>query len=133
MVQVPGFGNQIVYKNNPNLKSVGVIQNFTQEEIQEIAKCSNDPIYFINTYVKLVHIDHGLIQMKLRDYQEKMVRTYHKNRKSVTTAARQTGKCFCINTYVTIKHKDLYNGTEFQIKIGEFYEWIRFVRSFKVI
>ena len=42
------------YLGNPNLKPVGVQQQFTPEQVQEYVKCSNDPLYFIKKYVKIV-------------------------------------------------------------------------------
>jgi hypothetical protein len=56
---------------------------YTDYQIQELQKCSKDPVYFINTYVQ-----------KLYDYQESQIRHYHRNRLSVCKAPRQSGKTF---------------------------------------
>ena len=53
------------YLSNPNLKKVGVDIEFTQEQIEEYVKCAKDPIYFIRQFVKIIHVDHGLIPLYL--------------------------------------------------------------------
>ena len=41
--------NQEQYLGNPNLKKANVATNFTPDEVQEYIKCSEDPVYFIQT------------------------------------------------------------------------------------
>ena len=53
------------YLSNPNLKKVGVNIEFTQDQIQDYVKCAKDPIYFIKRFVKIVHVDRGLIPLDL--------------------------------------------------------------------
>ena len=43
------------YLGNPNLKRANVQQSWTKKELQEYATCMEDPIYFIQNYVKIVH------------------------------------------------------------------------------
>ena len=45
------------YLGNERLTKTGVAIPFTQEEAKEILKCSEDPIYFIKKYVKIVNVD----------------------------------------------------------------------------
>ena len=53
------------YLGNSLLKASGVPLNFTKEEIEEYLKCADDPIYFIESYCKIVTLDHGLQPFKL--------------------------------------------------------------------
>ena len=55
------MSNTEQYLGNPNLKKANVATNFTPEEVQEYIKCSEDPVYFIQTYIKIVSLDKGLI------------------------------------------------------------------------
>ena len=48
------------YLGNPNLKKTNVQQEFTAEQIEEYVKCSKDPSYFIEKYVKIINLDEGL-------------------------------------------------------------------------
>ncbi|SVE52584.1 uncharacterized protein METZ01_LOCUS505438, partial [marine metagenome] len=45
------------YLGNPNLKRVNVPQEFSEENIIEYNKCSNDPLYFIENFVRIVSLD----------------------------------------------------------------------------
>jgi len=80
------------YKNNPNLKGMYNTVGFTKEQIAEYIKCSEDPIYFIEKYVKIINLDHGLMDFKMFDFQKTMVETYNKNRFAITLCPRQVGK-----------------------------------------
>jgi hypothetical protein len=48
------------YNGNLNVKRDGVVHNFTQHEIQEYIKCSQDPAHFARTYCKVISLDRGL-------------------------------------------------------------------------
>ena len=80
------------YLGNSNLKKVGVDISFTKEEASEFIKCSQDPVYFIRKYVKIVNVDHGLVPFDMWSFQEDMVRDFHANRFSICKMPRQVGK-----------------------------------------
>jgi hypothetical protein len=54
------------------------MEQLTPEQITEYIKCKDDPVYFINNYVKTVTIDKGLTDFKLYPYQEKLINNYVK-------------------------------------------------------
>jgi len=80
------------YNGNSNVKRDGVQHNFTQHELQEYVKCMNDPSYFARTYLKVIHLDKGLVNFDLYPYQEKMFDHFTANRFSIVLACRQSGK-----------------------------------------
>jgi len=80
------------YLGNPKLKPTGVDLSYTEEQAIEIAKCIDDPVYFIKTYVKIVNVDRGLIPFEMWPFQEDMVRNFHENRFSICKMPRQVGK-----------------------------------------
>ena len=80
------------YLGNPHLKRANVPQEFTKDQVNEFIKCSNDPVYFITTYIKIVNIDHGLIDFSLYDFQEDIVRLVENERFVIAKMPRQTGK-----------------------------------------
>ena len=47
------------YLGNTNLKKVNTPVEFTKENIIEFQKCAEDPIYFMETYMKIVSLDEG--------------------------------------------------------------------------
>ena len=68
------------YLGNPNLKKVNTPVEFTKEEIIEFQKCKEDPIYFMEKWMKIVSLDEGLIEFKLYPFQKKIVDTIHNSR-----------------------------------------------------
>ena len=97
------------YLGNPNLKKANVAQEWTQEEVAEYAKCMSDPMYFIQTYIRIVSLDEGLIPFKLYDFQKEMVGTFHNNRFTICKLPRQSGKSTTIIAYLL--HYVLFNPT----------------------
>ena len=88
------------YLGNVNLKAVGVEIEFTEEQIQEYLKCARDPIYFIETYCKIVTLDHGLQPFKLYECQKNKVKIIHENRKVILMEGRQQGKTTTSAAYI---------------------------------
>ena len=97
------------YKGNPNLKTASVAHEFTPEEVKEFMKCSKDPVYFIQTYVKIVSIDEGLVPFNLYPFQKDIVGTFHKNRFTICKLPRQSGKSTTILSYLI--HYIIFNET----------------------
>jgi len=95
------------YLGNPNLFKANTKIEYTEEQVLEIAKCMEDPIYFISKYIKIVNIDQGLVPFDLYKFQEKMVETFHKNRFSIAKLPRQSGKSTTIIAYLL--HQVIFN------------------------
>lgn len=115
------------YNGNKLLKSSGVNIEFTSEQVDEWIKCSTDPIYFINNYVKVVHVDKGVVPFALFPYQERIINAYHNNRKCVVMTSRQSGKCCLDNSVLNIQNKK--TGEIISITIGEFHEMCKMQRD----
>jgi len=88
------------YLGNANLKAANVPLNFTKEQVEEYLKCANDPVYFIETYCKIVTLDHGLQPFKLYDCQKNKVKIIHENRKVILMEGRQQGKTTTSAAYI---------------------------------
>lgn len=89
-----------VYHGNPNLKTANVPIEFTKEQIVEYQRCMNDPQYFVENYIKIVSIDHGLIPFKMYDFQKDLIGTFHKNRFTICKLPRQSGKSTTVLSYM---------------------------------
>ena len=87
------------YLGNPLLKPAGATTEWTEDTISEYVKCSQDPLYFVKTYVKIVHVDHGLVSFDLYPFQEKMIDSFHDNRFSIAKLPRQSGKTTTVCAY----------------------------------
>ena len=95
------------YLGNPLLKKANVPVEFTKEQIQEYQKCMDDPVYFIQEYMKIVSLDEGLVPFKMYDFQQNMVKTFHYNRFTICKLPRQSGKSTTIIAYLL--HYVLFN------------------------
>jgi hypothetical protein len=88
------------YLGNNNLKAAGVVLNFTKEQIEEYLKCAEDPIYFIESYCKIVTLDHGIQPFVLYPCQVNKVNIIHNNRKIILMEGRQQGKTTTSAAYI---------------------------------
>ena len=64
---------KLSYNGNPNLKQIGTVISYSAEQVKEIIKCGQNPIYFIENYCKIVSLDKGLIPFKLYDCKKEKV------------------------------------------------------------
>ena len=78
------------HDNNPELKRANILWEYTNEEILEMKKCAEDVTYF-SKYCKVM-TDTGLDYIRLRDYQESVLREYQGSRFNIFLAPRQVGK-----------------------------------------
>jgi len=99
--------SDFTYLGNPNLKKANVQQEWTEEQVKEYARCMQDPLYFIQTYVRIVSLDEGLIPFKMYPFQKEMVGTFHKNRFTICKLPRQSGKSTTMISYLL--HYSLFN------------------------
>ena len=95
------------YLGNPNLKKINTPVEFTQEQIVEYQKCAEDPLYFMEKYVKIVSLDEGLVPFKMYDFQKKIVQTIHDNRFTICKLPRQSGKSTTTISY--LMHYAMFN------------------------
>lgn len=80
------------YLGNSNIKGKNAKIDFTPEMISEFLKCASDPIYFAEKYIKIVHVDHGLIPIIMYDYQKEIANAITNNRRVTVNTSRQAGK-----------------------------------------
>jgi len=95
------------YLGNPNLKKINTPVEYTQEQIVEFQKCANDPLYFMEKYIRIVSLDKGLVPFEMYDFQKKIVQTIHDNRFTICKLPRQSGKSTTTISYLL--HYALFN------------------------
>ena len=96
-----------IYLGNPLLKKANTPIEFTEDQILEFIKCKKDPVYFAQTYIKIVNVDRGLIPFEMYDFQTKLIRNFHKNRFNICKMPRQSGKSTTVVSYLL--HYALFN------------------------
>ena len=94
------------YKGNEQLKGAGIQVAWTPELMAEMVKCKNDPIYFAETYMKIVTGD-GLVPFNMRSYQKDLMLSFVNNRFSIALMARQSGKTETFRAFII--HYILFN------------------------
>lgn len=80
------------YLGNLNLKRSGQDIEWTPDLVKEFMKCAEDPIYFALNYIKIVHVDKGLVPLDMYDYQKEITEKITNNRRVAVLTARQSGK-----------------------------------------
>jgi hypothetical protein len=95
------------YLGNPLLKKSNVPVEWTKEQILEYQKCMEDPLHFIQNYIRIVSLDEGLVPFTMFPFQKDMVGTIHSNRFTICRMPRQSGKSTTMVSYIL--HYVLFN------------------------
>jgi len=96
-----------VPRNNPfwesdvSWRKKSLIWEYTDEEKLEIARITEDIVYFAEKYCR-VQTDAGYRYIKLFPFQKRNLLQLKKYRYSIWLASRQTGKCVTYDTKVKI-------------------------------
>lgn len=98
-----------------NYRDSGIMFEYTDEEREELEKCANSCLYFVEHYAKFKN-DKGHTLVKLRDYQVRLLNLMGaerydeisdtiipKHQKIILMQSRQSGKCVTGNTLVNLK------------------------------
>ena len=101
------------YLGNSYLKRSAEAIEYTPEQIKEFMKCAKDPIYFAKSYIKIVHVDRGLVPFDMYDYQKEIANKIFNNRRVAVLTARQSGKTTLVKSvfpkkpYVSLENPDI--------------------------
>lgn len=101
------MGEEKGYNGNVNLKRKGIEIEWSSDRLQEYIKCAKDPIYFAERYINIVHVDKGLIPIRLYDYQKEIIEKITTSRRVCVNTSRQAGKT--TTAAVIILHYILFN------------------------
>jgi phage terminase large subunit-like protein len=116
------------------VKPSGYKQEYSLDQAREIARCTKDPIYFIEKYVMLKHPKHGAMPFILYDFQRRLIETYMGNRFNIAMLSRQCGKTqtaaayllwwaiFKDNQYILVASKDQGGADEIMERLWYAYE-----------
>ena len=112
---IKGLKEGYKLKDNPYLKTVkganlrkaNIPFEYTEDELETIAACAEDKIWFGNTFTKLKDGSKGWINITLRKYQEDILNQYSNNRWNILMLPRQSGKT--TTTVIEIVHFLTFN------------------------
>lgn len=92
------------FQGNPLIKGSGEQFQFTPDMVRKYRKCMRDPVYFCENYVKIVHVDRGLIPFTPYEYQKKIMNTIFDNRFVICKIPRQAGKTTAVGVGAALHH-----------------------------
>lgn len=99
----------------PHLKT-----GFDTKKLDDLARCVDDPIYFINTFVQIQHPTLGAIPFKMFPYQVRMVQAFHEHRFNIQMTSRQLGKTTCAAAFIL--WKAMFNPDTTVLVVGNTYK-----------
>lgn len=65
---------------------------YTPKQIQDIKRCMDDPLYFMEMFMWIQHPVKGKMRFEAYDYQKRLVEAYWKNNSVIALLPRQSGK-----------------------------------------
>ena len=85
----------MAYTDNKLVKTAYSSQKYTEQDIDELMKCT-DPIsgpnFFLDNFFYIQHPTKGKLKYEPFEYQRRLIDSYHGNRFNVNLLPRQTGK-----------------------------------------
>lgn len=88
------------FDNNVNLRRGDIVFQYTEWELEEIAKCSKNIMYWIENYAKIKRPDGKVGNFKLRNYQLKQIQDYLLHDEIILGWSRQSGKTIGTSLYI---------------------------------
>jgi hypothetical protein len=95
------------YQSEIGLRKSGLTFKMSQDEIEEYIRCKLDIHYFAEKYCKIKTEDGSIQNIRLRDYQKKILDLYTGSRFSILMGSRQIGKT--INAAIAMLHYVTFN------------------------
>jgi len=105
------------------VKKSGSLNKYTSSQIDDLIKCTFDPIYFCENFIYVKHPVKARQLFTPYSYQREFLHALQKHRFVTSLLPRQSGKCCTYNTLITIRNKK--TGEVKKIAIGDFYNIIK--------
>ncbi|MBT9159495.1 MAG: hypothetical protein DDT26_00754 [Dehalococcoidia bacterium] len=80
------------YEGNPQIRVAGQKIGVTAYQLGELKKCAADFNYFAENYCKVLSLGAGLVNFKMRGYQQRIAENIRDNRFNIVLLCRQSGK-----------------------------------------
>jgi len=88
------------YDARTDARQADIVFDYAEEEIQELARCAADVVYFGEKYCFSM-TDEGIRKIALRGYQKDMLKNFQDNRFNVLLASRQIGKTVTSSIFIS--------------------------------
>lgn len=88
-----------LFRRNPKLRQAYTPVSYTQEQAEELFKCSQDIYYFFENYYKVFSLDGKEVIYRPYDYQRRFIDSLLNNRFIISKQPRQHGKSITVIGY----------------------------------
>jgi hypothetical protein len=85
------------------VKKAHLKTDWNETKLQELLLCGDDPLYFMESFMRIQHPIRGALPFRAYDYQKRMLHAMHNNRFTIQMTGRQLGKTTCAAGYLTWK------------------------------
>ena len=82
------------------IKKGNIKESFTRKQLFELTMCEDNPIYFMENFLKVQHPKLGSLPLILYPFQHRMVEAFHNQRYVIGLTARQMGKTTTAAAYL---------------------------------
>lgn len=114
------------FQENNLIKKPHQTQNWTEQQIIDIAKCCDPvagPHYFCSNFFYIQHPTQGKMLYQPFGYQSRLLKTYNDYRFSIALLPRQTGKCVGGDINISVRNK--HTGKIYELPVKLFHEYVR--------
>jgi hypothetical protein len=74
--------------------------DYTEDRLYELARCVEDPLYFITNFMMIQHPIQGALLIEPFPFQVDLIKAFHEHRFTIALTARQMGKTTCAAGYL---------------------------------
>lgn len=82
-------------------KKPGTVSEYTDEMIEQLQNCEDDPIYFLENFC-YIQTEGGAQLFPPFEYQKEMIESFQTNKNNILLTARQMGKALSLDTPVLV-------------------------------
>lgn len=90
---------------------------YTKEKELDLARSIEDPIFFVEKFIKVQHPTKGSVPLELYPFQRRMISAYTNNRFCVSLTARQMGKSCYTQTIIAQDGESIQIGNLIKSKL----------------
>ena len=128
------FGQDVIaeeqyYLGNKALPTAESRYEMTPQMVAAMKRSMTDVHYFAETFFTIINGDRKRENIKLREYQKRMLKTMADNNRVIFNTSRQIGKCLTPSTSITCRLKWL--PIPIKIKISTLYKIQKTINWFK--
>jgi hypothetical protein len=89
-----------ILQTNEMVKRPHSKTDYSDQDLNDLANCIADPLFFMRTFMMVQHPIKGAIPFHPYECQERIINGIHEHRNTIVLASRQIGKTTCAAGYI---------------------------------